>query len=124
MIYKIIGRFNDENFEKILQKISTLFDFIYTDQSLFIGLKNYRYKDEGNFLIKKTFRPIKDFYIEVIDEKNINKQSPFVKQWCLDRFVLLDTQKFEIQEQDRLKQTWRDLDNMEAELQKIMEERG
>lgn len=124
MIYKIIGRFNDENFEKILKKISTLFDFIYTDQSLFIGLKNYQYKDEGNFLIKKTFRPIKDFYIEVIDEKNINKQSPFVKQWCLDRFVLLDTQKFEIQEQDRLKQTWRDLDNMEAELQKIMEERG
>lgn len=124
MIYKIIGRFNDENFEKILKKISTLFDFIYTDQSLFIGLKNYQYKDEGNFLIKKTFRPIKDFYIETIDEKNINKQSPFVKQWCLDRFVLLDTQKFEIQEQDRLKQTWRDLDNMEAELQKIMEERG
>lgn len=124
MIYKIIGRFNDENFEKILKKISTLFDFIYTDQSLFIGLKNYQYKDEGNFLIKKTFRPIKDFYIEVIDEKNINKQSQFVKQWCLDRFVLLDTQKFEIQEQDRLKQTWRDLDNMEAELQKIMEERG
>ena len=124
MIYKIIGCFNDENFEKILKKISTLFDFIYTDQSLFIGLKNYQYKDEGNFLIKKTFRPIKDFYIETIDEKNINKQSPFVKQWCLDRFVLLDTQKFEIQEQDRLKQTWRDLDNMEAELQKIMEERG
>lgn len=124
MIYKIIGRFNDENFEKILKKISTLFDFIYTDQSLFIGLKNYQYKDEGNFLIKKTFRPIKDFYIEVIDEKNINKQSQFVKQWCLDRFVLLDTQKFEVQEQDRLKQTWRDLDNMEAELQKIMEERG
>lgn len=124
MIYKIIGRFNDENFEKILKKISTLFDFIYTDQSLFIGLKNYQYKDDANALIKKTFRPVKDFYIETIDEKNINKQSQFVKQWCLDRFVLLDTQKFEIQEQDRLKQTWRDLDNMEAELQKIMEERG
>ena len=123
MIYKIIGRFNDENFEKILKKISTLFDFVYTEHSLFIGLKNYQYKDEGDILIKKTFRPIKDFYIEAINEKNIGKQSQFIKQWCLDKFVLLDTQKFEVQEQKKLKQIWEDMNNMEAELQKILEER-
>ena len=124
MVYKIIGHFDDDNFEKILEKISTLFDFIYIDQSLFVGLRKYQYKEEGDNLLKKVLRPSKNFYIEQIDEKNISRQSDFIKQWCLDKFVLLDTQKFEIQEQERLRQTWKDMDNMEAELQKILKERG
>ena len=124
MVYKIIGRFDDNDFEKILKKISEFFDFIYVDQSLFVGLRNYQYKEEGDNLLKKALRPSKNFYIEQVDEKNINRQSDFVKQWCLDKLVLLDTQRFEIQEQSRLRQTWKDMDNMEAELQKIMKERG
>lgn len=124
MVYKIISKFESTNFEKNLEKLSTLFDFIYADQALFLGLREEKNKEEGKQLIHKIFKPSKLYYIEPINEKNISRQSEFVKQWCLNKLVDLDKQRFEIQEQQRLLDTWRAMDNMEAELQKIKKERG
>lgn len=124
MVYKIISKFEDTNFEKNLQKISTLFDFLYADQALFLGLREEKDKEEGQILINKVFKPAKLYYIEQIDEKNIIRQSDFVRQWCLDKLVELDRQRFENQEQEQLLKTWHAMDNMEAELQKIQQERG
>ncbi len=124
MVYKVISKFENTNFEKNLQKISTLFDFIYADRALFLGLREEKNKEDGEILIKKVFKPAKLYYIESIDEKNILRQSDFVRQWCLNKLVELDRQRFEKQEQERLLQTWNAMDNMEAELLKIKQERG
>ena len=124
MVYKIIGKFENTNFEKNLQKISELFDFLYADQALFLGLREEKNKEKGEILIKKVFKPAKLYYIESIDEKNILRQSDFVRQWCLNKLVELDRQRFENQEQERLLYTWNAMDNMEAELLKIKQERG
>lgn len=124
MVYKIISKFEETNFEKNLEKLSTLFDFLYADQALFLGLREEKNKEEGKKLMEKIFKPAKLYYIEPINEKNISRQSDFVRQWCLNKLVELDRQRFENQEQERLLVTWRAMDNMEAELQKIQKERG
>lgn len=124
MVYKIISQFNDDDFEKKLEKISTLFDFMFTSYALYLGLRDVTKKEEGKILIKKIFKPIKSYYIEPINEKNINKQTDVVREWCLNKLVTLDRQRFEINEQEKLKATWLAMDNMEAELELIKKERG
>ena len=124
MVYKIISQFNDDDFEKKLEKISTLFDFMFTSYALYLGLRDVAKKEEGEILIKKIFKPIKSYYIEPINEKNINRQTDVVKEWCLNKLVALDRQRFEINEQEKLKATWLAMDNMEAELELIKKKGG
>ena len=103
---------------------STLFDFMFTSYALYLGLRDVTKREEGEILIKKVFKPIKSYYIEPINEKNINKQTDVVREWCLNKLVALDRQRFEINEQEKLKATWLAMDNMEAELELIKKERG
>ena len=38
MIYKIVGNFDEVDFEKMLDKLSSIFEFIYCDENLFVFL--------------------------------------------------------------------------------------
>lgn len=71
MIYKILGDINEKNFDKIVSNISKYYKFLFFRQGLYIALINFEQKDEAQNLMKKTFRPIKDFYIQEITENNL-----------------------------------------------------
>ena len=67
--------------------------------------------------MKKTFRPIKDFYIQEITENNLQLEDSFIIDWCRDSFVDLERQKYEIEQQKKLRQVMSAMDKMEEILQ-------
>ena len=120
MIFKIQGDFNEDNFSKILNKLCQYFKFIYTNQTLYIALSDIKNKQEASALMSKTFRPVRSYYIKEINEKNIMNEEQSIMEWCRDNFVALDRQRYEIEQQDKLQNAWKALDNMEDILKKQM----
>ena len=120
MIFKIQGDFNEDNFSKILNKLCKYFKFIYTNQTLYIALGDIKNKQEASILMSKTFRPVRSYYIKEINEKNIMNEEQSVMEWCRDNFVALDRQRYEIEQQDKLQNAWKALDNMEDILKNQM----
>ena len=120
MIFKIQGDFNEENFSKILSKLCKYFKFIYTNGTLYIALGDVKNKQEAFVLMSKTFRPVRSYYIKEINEKNIMNEEQSIMEWCRDNFVALDRQRYEIEQQDKLQNAWKALDNMESILQNQM----
>ena len=120
MIFKIQGDFNEDNFSKILNKLCKYFKFIYTNQILYIALSDIKNKQEALALMSKTFRPVRSYYIKEINEKNIMNEEQSVMEWCRDNFVALDRQRYEIEQQDKLQNAWKALDNMEDILKNQM----
>ena len=120
MIFKIQGDFNEDNFSKILNKLCKYFKFIYTNGTLYIALGDVKNKQEASALMSKIFRPIRSYYIKEINEKNIMNEEQSVMEWCRDNFVALDRQRYEIEQQDKLQNAWKALDNMEDILKNQM----
>ena len=120
MIFKIQGDFNEDNFSKILNKLCKYFKFIYTNQTLYIALSDIKNKQEASNLMSKTFRPVRSYYIKEINEKNIMNAEQSIMEWCRDNFVALDKQRYEIEQQDKLQNAWKALDNMEDILKNQM----
>lgn len=116
MIYKIIGNFTDENFEKIIAKVSSRFKFMYCNDTLYVSMKNIDSLSEDKAFLYKIFKPAKDFFIVEITEQNILKEDEIVGEWCKDNFVWLEKQRFEKEQQIKLKATWIAMDNMEMQL--------
>ena len=120
MIFKIQGDFNEDNFSKILNKLCKYFKFIYTNQTLYIALSDIKNKQEASNLMSKTFRPVRSYYINEINENTIMNEEQSVMEWCRDNFVALDRQRYEIEQQDKLQNAWKALDNMEDILKNQM----
>ena len=120
MIFKIQGDCNEGNFSKILNKLCKYFKFIYTNQTLYIALSDIKNKQEASNLMSKTFRPVRSYYIKEINEKNIMNEEQSIMEWGRDNFVALDRQRYEIEQQDKLQNAWKALDNMEDILKNQM----
>ena len=118
MIFKIQGDFGMSDFVNMLTKLGQYFKFIYTNDNLYIALKNIKEKDNAKIIMNKVFKPIKNYYIKEINETNIMKEDPIVIEWCRDNFVALDKQRYEIEQQDKLHNAWKAMDNMEEILKK------
>ena len=52
MIFKIVGNFDEVDFEKMLNKLTSIFEFIYCDESLFVALRKWSDRE----LIDKTLK--------------------------------------------------------------------
>ena len=120
MIFKIQGDFNEDNFFKLFIKLCKYFKFIYTNGTLYIALGDVKNKQEASVLMSKTFRPVRSYYIKEINEKNIMNEEQSIMEWCRDNFVALDRQRYEIEQQDKLQNAWKALDNMEDILKNQM----
>ena len=120
MIFKIQGDFNEDNFSKILNKLCKYFKFIYTNGTLYIALSDIKNKQEASNLMSKTFRPVRSYYIKEINEKNIMNEEQSIMERCRDNLVALDRQRYEIEQQDKLQNAWKALDNMEDILKNQM----
>lgn len=123
MIYKIEGEFNDNNFGDIVSKLSKKFVFTYMDNVMFIALKTIEDKEKHRAIIKSIFKPASDFFVTEITEKNIMRLAPVIKEWCRDNFVRLERERFEKNEQEKLRQVWRNMDLMEEYLSSQMLEK-
>lgn len=110
MIFKIVGNFDDVDFEKMLDKLSSIFEFIYCDESLFVALRKWSDRELIDKTLKSTLKPAKFFVVKEINEYNLGKENPNIIKWCRDIFVDLDKQRFEVEQQERLKCTMDALD--------------
>lgn len=116
LIYKVIGNFDDCDFEEIIDKISAIFKFIYLNDTLYLSLVDYKDYNKQHNILCEAFQPQSNFVITPITEKNIMKQQDVVMQWCRDNFLTLDIQRYEIEQQVKLQNTWKQMDEMEIEL--------
>ena len=117
MIYKIVGKFFDIDFDKALEKLGKNFVFIFLDKTLYVAVKKYDPDFSSESALDKIFRPTSKFYIEQITEKNLKFQSEFVRDWCESNFVALEKQRYEIEQQEKLRLVWAAMDDMERDLQ-------
>ena len=116
MIYKIIGNFKDENFDRIIAKVSSRFKFMYCNDTLYVSMKNVDCLSEDKDFLYRIFKPARDFFIIEITEQSILKEDEVIGEWCKDNFVLLEKQRFEKEQQLKLQKTWLAMDNMENQL--------
>lgn len=116
MIYKIVGNFTDQNFDRIISKVSSRFKFMYCNDTLYVSIKTVDSLSEDKEFLYKIFRPARDFFIVEITEQTILKEDEVIGEWCKDNFVLLEKQKFEKEQQAKLRKTWIAMDNMESQL--------
>lgn len=119
MIYKIQGNFNN-NLEKLLKDISKNYDIFFCGNVLYVGLKSLNNSDN----IKSILKTSKNYYIEKIDETNLKYEAPQVIEWIRDKFIKLDTERFENENQEVLKRTMKFIDEVEQNLEKIIQEGG
>ena len=113
MVYKIIGDFNTDSFESMLSKIGKYYKFIYQDDNLYLALAQYKLKDEAYAILKKSLKPSRNFIIREVNEKNIMNENDFVIEWCRDNLVAIEKQRYEIEKQQKLRDTMKALDNFE-----------
>lgn len=118
MVYKIQSEFG-EGFSIILSKLSEYFDFIYTNNALYLGLRSYENFDNHEIFMKKILRPAKKYLIIKVNENTLKNEPPNVIEWCRDKFVELDRQRFEINEQDKLHKYMQAMDIFEKEMQEL-----
>ena len=118
MIYRITGEFSTDNFNMFINKINKNFKFIYKNNNLYISLINYEFSLNKNLekYLKNIFKPNKDFLIKEIDENNLSKYDQDIIDWCRDNFVELDKQKYQLEQQEKLKATMKALDIIEEKL--------
>ncbi len=123
MVYKIIGTFSNEKFPTILQKVSKFCSCIYRNETLYVALNDVRDADIIEAQFKKIFKPQKDFFITKIDTHNVLKEDELILGWCREAYVRLESQLFEIKNQEKLNQVWADMDVMEEKLQNKLKEK-
>ena len=91
LVYKIIGNFNqDERLEKILDKIKSVFYFVYADGVLYVAVSEYSNKDKALEVLKKALKPAKDYFTIEITEDNLGKEAPFYLDWCKENLIRID----------------------------------
>lgn len=114
MIFKIQSNIFQTNLNTILNKAKKDFDILYSENNLFLSIKNYSNKGNAKILVKKIFKPAKDYLITEIDENNLMYESQEIKEWCRDKFLALEYQELEEKEQEKLQYFYKfliDFDN-------------
>ena len=95
LVYKIIGNFNqDERLEKILDKTLEV--------------------------LKKVLKPAKDYFTIEITEDNLGKEAPFYLDWCKENLIRIDRQRYEIENQKKLKFAMKAIDIFEEKMQESL----
>ena len=130
MVYKVMGEFQKGDFTEKINKLLNKYKFIYKDGVLFLALQKYmpgktKQETEQECLreLRGIFIPETDFWVSQLDETNLGREEQSVRDWCRDRLVDLDRQRYEVEQQEKLRATWMAMDKMEMLLQAEMERR-
>ena len=123
MIYKIQSN-KDYNILENIEKIKKDYDLIYYNKILYLGEKVF--SQDSNVALKKVkkyFRPIKDFWIGEIGENNLKNEPKIIVDWCINKFIDLDLQKFELNKQKKKKKYLESLDKFAEKLKGEVEKK-
>lgn len=115
MIYKVQTDFTSTDstgLETVIKKLSKDFNVLFFNNCLFASVKNLQMAPD----IRKLLTPKSKFYITDITEENLRFEHNTVVEWCKDNFIKLDIQRFEKENQDRLKAIMELLEETEAKL--------
>lgn len=130
MVYKVMGEFQKGNFAEKINRLLNKYKFIYKDGVLYVALQKYLsgktkedVEQECLEELRGIFAPATDFLVVKLDEGNLGKEEQSVRDWCRDRLVDLDRQRYEVEQQEKLRATWMAMDNMELLLQAEVERR-
>lgn len=118
MVYKI----EDNNMKKDLffltKSLSSDYNIWYNNENFYCALKNYQkdydYKKSKLFEIENT----KKIFVKQITAENLSGQTVLAIEWLRDAFVRLDTQKMELENQEKLIKCKKFLDELEFNLKK------
>lgn len=117
MIYKMEGQFVEDNLSEIIEKLKDYFNFRYSNGTLYCAIKDYQKREDGKKKIKE------DFYL-VFQAKNICEmtienmafENCDAVEWIKAHFIRLDEQRFEYENQQKLLQCKKFLDELEKNL--------
>lgn len=115
MIYKVQTDF--KNLENIIKKLSKDFDILFFNNCLFASTKNLENVPD----IRKILLPKSDFYITEVTEENLKFEHSSVIEWCKDNFIKADMQKFEKENQDKLRAIMKLLEETEIQMEEDFE---
>ena len=87
MIFKIVGNFDEVDFEKMLDKLTSIFEFIYCDESLFVALRKWSDRELINKTLKAALKPAKFFVVKERSLYTLGKAQPNIIKWCRAIFV-------------------------------------
>lgn len=119
MVYKIIGDFNSENFEKIINKLAKCFKILYKNETLYvslIGIDLFPKIEDCEKMIRHVCTPQKSFLVTKINANNIKKEPKEVAEWLTNNYIELEKQLYAKKEQEKLQKLWKELDNFESEM--------
>lgn len=119
-VCKVQGNFNTLNFGRVIDNLSTKCELLYLEDTLFVSLRSYKEGDDCMAIARKYFKAKDDFAVIEINKGNISFLSAVAKDWCLEHLVKLDTERYELENQDSLKERWKILDKIESELKEIL----
>lgn len=116
MIYKIMGNFTNKTFNEKLNNVKKYFKFIYKNGNLFLSIFSYKktgLNTDYEKIIKENFDIKEGFVFFEINENNLMREDKDIIEWSRDNFVRLEKERYEIEQQDKLKKTMKALDNLE-----------
>lgn len=113
MVYKVQGDFSSCNFIDLFQRLGKNFKIIYKNGSMYISSKKYDKNFKEDNYLKKFFRSYNDLIYFQVNETNIMREEEEIRNWCRDNLVRLDRERYEIENQDKLKEVMTNLDKME-----------
>lgn len=122
MVLKVYGEFADETFSEMLEKLNRFFNIMYIDNTLYLALRNYTQEDEARKFVKKVLKPAKNFLVIDLDAKKITQECQEIMEWCRDAFVVLETQRFEDEQQEVIKRTLDDIEKLKERLRNLKDD--
>ena len=122
MIYKIMGDFDFKSLDYIFQKSGGFFKFVFKNKSLYLSLINIEDKEKALQVMNNIFQDKNKFLIIEITEKNIMNEDKFIIEWCRDNFVILEKQRYELENNEKIKNMMLVLDNFENILENMRKE--
>lgn len=113
MIYKIYGNYIELNIIELFNKNDVLIKSLFKKEAVYITLINIKDLRKFKNIVLKNIKNNKDYLVVEIDEKNIMREDKFIQEWCRDNFVILQKQKYELEQQEKLKLVMKALDDFE-----------
>lgn len=134
MVYKLMGEIPNANRKLFIDNLCKDFKFMIKNGFFYIALTDYKtsfklnkgLKEKDRYNKEKTNANV-DNYIKTllkeyagdnaiavrITSDNIMNQDEDIKEWLRDNLVALDKQRYQFEQQEKLKAAWQAMDNME-----------
>ena len=117
-IFKVKSNVFNEKIGEIFHKLSNDYSLLFLDETLFISPNFYNQEID----LEKRIKPRKNFLISILDETDISKECDVVKDWCKEKMIQLDLQRFEAEQQEYLKGLLDYLEKIDSSLDSEREE--